>query len=104
MAAAATLPHDNLLPRPPGGLGPGAVLALLAHAGLLLALTQATDWRMQPPEVVSAELWAAVPQAAAPQPEAASPPVPGALVCSVTGLFCTFHALQSSAVVMGMTL
>ena len=76
MAAAATLPHDNLLPRPPGGLGPGAALALLAHAGLLLALTQATDWRMQPPEVVSAELWAAVPQAAAPQPELASPPVP----------------------------
>ena len=76
MAAAATLPHDNLLPRPPGGLGPGAALALLAHAGLLLALTQATDWRMQPPEVVSAELWAAVPQAAAPQAELASPPVP----------------------------
>lgn len=74
--AAATLTHDALLPRPPGGLAPGATLALLAHAGLLLALSQATDWRMQSPEVVSAELWAAVPQVAAPRPEPAPAPVP----------------------------
>ena len=74
--AAATLTHDALLPRPPGGLAPGAALALLAHAGLLLALSQATDWRMQPAEVVSAELWAAVPQVAAPQPAPAPVPPP----------------------------
>ena len=76
MAAAATLTHDALLPRPPGGLAPGAVLALLAHAGLLLALTYATDWRTQPPTVVSAELWAAVPQVAAPAPVPAPTPAP----------------------------
>ena len=76
MAATATLAHDDLLPRPPGGLAPGAALALLAHAGLLLALTHATDWRMQTPEVVSAELWAAVPQVAAPRPEPAPAPPP----------------------------
>lgn len=76
MAAAATLTHDALLPRPPGGLAPGAALALLAHAGLLLALTYATDWRTQPPTVVSAELWAAVPQVAAPPPVPAPVPAP----------------------------
>ena len=76
MAAAATLTHDTLLPRPPGGLAPGAALALLAHAGLLLALTYATDWRTQPPTVVSAELWAAVPQVAAPPPVPAPTPAP----------------------------
>jgi colicin import membrane protein len=78
--AAATLTHDALLPRPPGGLAPGAAMALLAHAGLLLALTYATDWRTQAPEVVSAELWAAVPQVAAPPPEpvTAPPPTPAA--------------------------
>ena len=76
MAAAATLTHDALLPRPPGGLAPGAALALLAHAGLLLALTYATDWRTQPPTVVSAELWAAVPQVAAPAPVPAPTPAP----------------------------
>ena len=74
--AAATLTHDALLPRPPGGLAPGAALALLAHAGLLLALTYATDWRTQPPTVVSAELWAAVPQVAAPPPVPAPTPAP----------------------------
>ena len=76
MAASVTFMHDPLLPHPPGGLAPGAALALLAHAGLLLALTQATDWRVQPPEVISAELWAAVPQSAAPRPaEPAAAPV-----------------------------
>ena len=76
MAAAATLTHDALLPRPPAGLAPAAALALLAHAGLLLALTYATDWRTQPPTVVSAELWAAVPQVAAPPPVPAPTPAP----------------------------
>jgi len=63
-----------LLPRPPGGLAPGAVLALLVHVGLIFALTLAVDWRMKAPEVVSAELWAALPQVAAPKAE--EPPAP----------------------------
>lgn len=66
----------SLLPQPPGGNGPGAVLALLAHVGLVLALTHAVDWRNQKPEVLSAELWAAVPEAAAPAPTPAPPPPP----------------------------
>jgi len=76
MAATAPLVQDKLLPRPPGGLAPGAALALLAHAGLLLALTYATDWRTQAPVAVSAELWAAVPQVAAPPPAALPAPEP----------------------------
>jgi colicin import membrane protein len=71
--------HDDLLPRPPGGTASGAALAVLVHAGLVAALTVSVDWRAKPPEVVSAELWASVPQIAAPAAEApapAPPPVP----------------------------
>ena len=79
MSAAAASP-GLLLPQPPGGQRAGAVLALAAHAGLLAALTVSVDWRAQPPEVVSAELWASVPQTAAPRAEAAAPPAPVAAV------------------------
>lgn len=77
---ATALGHDVLLPRPPGGHGAGAALSLLAHAALLLALTVAVDWRAHTPDVVSAELWASVPQTAAPRaqplPEPAAKPTP----------------------------
>ena len=79
MSAAALPAHDSLLPRPPGGNGAGALLALLVHAGLILALTTVVDWRTRTPEAVSAELWAAVPQVAAPpppEPQVAPPPPP----------------------------
>lgn len=72
--STAALAHDNLLPRSPGGNGPGAALALVVHAGLITALTLGVDWRTHSPDVVSAELWAAVPQSAAPPP-APPPPV-----------------------------
>ena len=69
------LAHDALLPRPPGGQGAGAALSLLVHAGLVAALTVSIDWRNQTPEVFSAEIWASVPQTAAPPPvEAPAPP------------------------------
>ena len=75
--SAAALTHDTLLPRAPGGNGPGVVLALLVHAALLAALTGSVDWRTKDPEVVSAELWASVPQVAAPKPvEVAPAPAP----------------------------
>jgi len=64
--ASAALTQDSLLPQPTGGLAPGALAALVVHAGLIAALTMSIDWRSRQPEVVSAELWAAVPQAAAP--------------------------------------
>ncbi len=76
MPQASSLSTDHLLPRQPGGLAPGAALALAVHAGLLVALTSAVDWRLRTPDVTaSAELWASVPQAAAPRP-AEVPPSP----------------------------
>lgn len=70
----ATLPHDALWPQKPGGNVPGAVLAVLAHIGLLAALTTAVNWRSTPVTPFSAELWSAVPEVAA--PKAAPPPAP----------------------------
>ena len=75
-ALASHFAHDALLPRAPGGMGLGALLALLAHGALVLALTGTVQWRTSPPEVFSAELWSAVPQAAAPLPAATPAPPP----------------------------
>ena len=74
--SSAALTQDSLLPRAPGGNGPGAALALLVHTGLIVALTLGVDWRNREPEVLSAELWAAVPQTAAPPPVVEPPPAP----------------------------
>jgi colicin import membrane protein len=41
-------------------------MALLVHVGLLIAIAFGVSWRSQTPAGVSAELWAAVPQVAAP--------------------------------------
>ncbi len=73
---AAALKPSSLLPRAAGGNAPGAALALLVHAGLVVALTVGVDWRSRQPEIVSAELWAAVPQSAAPPPVVPTPPAP----------------------------
>lgn len=74
--SSATLARDQLRPQRPGGLLRGAALALLAHAALLLALTAVVQWRTHAPEAVQAELWAAVPQLAAPPLPPAEPPAP----------------------------
>lgn len=74
--------HDPLRPQRTDGLGTGAALAVLVHALLILALTLSVNWRTAEPEAFSAELWAAVPQVAAPplpptpqpQPEPSTPP------------------------------
>jgi colicin import membrane protein len=66
--------HDELLPRSPGGFGAGAMLALLAHAMLIAGLAFAVDWRTRDPEPVSAELWANVPRALAPESAPAQSP------------------------------
>jgi colicin import membrane protein len=71
-----TLATDPLRPQPPGGMGRGAMIALLVHLGLLAALAVAVRWRASEPEGVSAELWAAVPQAAAPREEPVPPAPP----------------------------
>jgi colicin import membrane protein len=64
------LASDDLRPQRPGGLGRGALLAIAAHVGLIIALAIGVNWRSSEPAGVSAELWAQVPQAAAPKLEA----------------------------------
>jgi colicin import membrane protein len=79
MAGAMTLPHDGADPLRPQGAdrtAPGAALAVLAHAALLAALALGTQWRASAPTAVSAELWAALPQAAAPRPAEPAPAPP----------------------------
>ena len=77
------LTRDAFMPRQPRGLGLGLVLALLAHATLIVALAFGVNWRASEPQGVEAELWSAVPQAAAPRaaeteptPTPAQPPTP----------------------------
>lgn len=73
----AALERDALLPRADARLGLGALLALLAHGGLVGALALGLNWRLPQPDVLaSAELWAAVPQVAAPPPAPTPAPTP----------------------------
>jgi colicin import membrane protein len=65
---------DPLRPRRPGGMGRGALFALLVHMGLVIAIAFGVSWRSSEPAGVTAELWAAVPEVAA--PAAVAPPAP----------------------------
>ena len=77
MALDSTLSRqDNLMPQRPGGLRKGTAMALLVHVGLLIALAFGVSWRSQTPAGVSAELWSAVPQVAAPPPAVQPKPAP----------------------------
>lgn len=78
MGATAASIHDPLLPRPPGGMGAGALLALAVHGLLVIALAAGVRWRHETPQVFSAELWAALPQQAAPRPVEPEPAPPAA--------------------------
>ncbi|MCE4555854.1 cell envelope integrity protein TolA [Pelomonas cellulosilytica] len=64
--------------RPPeaAGIGRGLALALLAHGLLILALTYGLHWRSDSSPAFEAELWASVPQVAAPREEAPPEPEP----------------------------
>ncbi|RZS58731.1 cell division and transport-associated protein TolA [Sphaerotilus mobilis] len=59
-------------------MGTGFTIALLVHAGLVAALAYGVAWRRQDVNTVSAELWAAVPQIAAPMAPPPPPPAPPA--------------------------
>lgn len=74
----ATLRHQaQWQPTPPGGMGFGALLALLAHGVLIAALAIGVSWHTSSSDVVmSAELWSAVPEVAAPAPVEAPQPKP----------------------------
>lgn len=68
---------DRLRPRKADSLSRGGMFALIAHAGLIVALALGVSWRSSEPEGVEAELWAAVPQiAAAPATPPPEPPKP----------------------------
>ncbi|UZD54099.1 cell envelope integrity protein TolA [Caldimonas aquatica] len=60
--------RDDLMPRAPDARGRGLLLALLMHVLLVVGLALGVNWRSSEPDAVEAELWAAVPQAAAPAP------------------------------------
>jgi colicin import membrane protein len=61
------------MPRRPKGMGAGLMLAILAHVLLILAIAFGVNWRAHEPAGVEAELWSAVPQAAAPRAAAPEP-------------------------------
>jgi colicin import membrane protein len=73
---AAALKRDAFMPHPPRGMGSGLVLALLVHTLLVAALAFSVNWRASSPAVAEAELWAAVPQMAAPRAAEVEPPKP----------------------------
>lgn len=72
--------RDPFKPRPVQRTGPALGLALLAHLVLIVALTFGVNWRTSEPTNIAAELWSAVPQAAAPRavetPVTPPPPPP----------------------------
>jgi len=66
-AAVLSSSRDPFKPRPVQRTGPALGLALLAHLVLIVALTFGVNWRTSEPTNIAAELWSAVPQAAAPR-------------------------------------
>ena len=77
----ATLSRDPFMPRAPKGRGPALALALLAHLLLIAAIAFGVHWKNSQPTTIAAELWSAVPQAAAPRAVDVAPaPVPAPAV------------------------
>ena len=74
MSGGASSTFDYRRPPQPAGMGRGALMALVVHIGLLVAVAFGVNWRSSEPAGASAELWAAVPQVAA--PAAVEPPPP----------------------------
>lgn len=70
---SAALVRDPLLPRPADATGRGAAMALLAHGLLVIALAAGVSWHQRPAETFSAEIWAALPERAAPRPVEPTP-------------------------------
>ena len=70
---AGVLERDLFAPRQPAGMRSGLALAILAHVLLVAALAWSVRWKASEPEGVTAELWSALPQSAAPRPAAPEP-------------------------------
>ena len=75
--SAKPAPHLEFAPPAPPGMGRAWGVAGAAHLALFLALGLATAWKTQPQTLqAEAELWSAVPQAAAPRLQEPPPPPP----------------------------
>ena len=72
----ATPAYLEFAPPPPPGTGRSLGLALLVHFLLMVALTAGIQWKQDNNLSVEAELWAAIPMAAAPKPLEVEPPPP----------------------------
>ena len=68
--------RDPLRPPPAPGLGRGFSFAVVAHVLLVVALSFGVSWRSTPVPALEAELWSAVPQAAAPKEQLPTDPQP----------------------------
>jgi len=82
---AHSLRHLEFAPPPPHGTGRSLSASLFVHALLLVALTAGINWNHDNSLSAEAELWSAVPQAAAPklvevQPAPPPPPPPKEVV------------------------
>ncbi|MCV2355560.1 cell envelope integrity protein TolA [Paucibacter sp. B2R-40] len=76
MSSLFLLHSDPLRPPETPLMGRGLVFAIIAHAALITALSAGVNWRTKAPPAFEAELWSAVPQAAA--PKEVVPPAPEA--------------------------
>jgi colicin import membrane protein len=75
--SAKPAPHLEFAPPAPPGMGRAWGVAGAAHLALFLALGLATAWKTQPQTLqAEAELWSALPQAAAPRLQETPPPSP----------------------------
>ncbi|MBX9817582.1 MAG: cell envelope integrity protein TolA [Burkholderiaceae bacterium] len=74
---SSTRHHLEFAPPPTPGLVRGVLLALAAHLVLVAVLAIGVAWKREtPPVAVEAELWATVPQEAAPLPPEPEPEAP----------------------------
>lgn len=64
----------KLRPRGADGWAPGAVMSFGVHVMLVAALALGVRWKIDNPQVIEAEVWSEIPQAAAPA-DAAPPPL-----------------------------
>ena len=76
---SAQAKHLEFAPPPPEGTARSVGAALVVHALLIVALTAGIQWKQDNSLSVEAELWSAVPMAAAPKlVEVEAPPPPPA--------------------------
>ena len=76
---SAQTKHLEFAPPPPDGTNRSVGASLVVHALLLVALTAGIQWKQDNSLSVEAELWSAVPMAAAPKlVEIEAPPPPPA--------------------------